>query len=149
MSPRQQTVRVELSLEQARALQKLAAREGGPAGEAAPRLAAAIPPPKPAPKPGDPFECPSCGGTDWTADYYQAMRQGVDLVVGEDGAPVLEEWREDSTSYDDGDSETINYNCEDCHHEITLGTFTFAPIDTEKQLALAMATPPPARGPER
>lgn len=147
MSPRHGTVRVDLSLEQARALQELAARQSGPAGEAAPLLAAAIPPPKAAPKPGDPFECPNCGGTDWTADYYQAVRQGIALVVGADGAPAAEDWCGDEASYDDGDTKVEAYTCDGCHHEIKLGDFTFVPIDKEK-LLMAMA-PAVAGGPER
>jgi DNA-directed RNA polymerase subunit RPC12/RpoP len=89
-------------------------------GEAVPEITQA---------PGKPYRCPSCGESEWQADYYNAVRQGVRLVAGENGEPVDDDYLGDEETYDDGCIENERYVCLNCDHEIVLGEFRFIPAD--------------------
>ncbi len=79
--------------------------------------------------PGKPYRCPSCGESEWQADYYNAVRQGVRLVAGENGEPVDDDYLGDEATYDDGGTENERYVCLSCDHEIVFGEFRFIPTD--------------------
>lgn len=76
-------------------------------------------------KVGEPFPCPHCGESDWKADYYQAVNQGIGLIVGEDGMPEEGEYDGCEDTYDDGCSENERYVCNACRHAIVFGEFRF------------------------
>lgn len=75
-----------------------------------------------------PFACPNCGGTEWTAHYMVPESQGVELFLGEDGKPESGDYDGATKSYDAGADDF--YECGPC------GTF----IDGDGKLAEACAT---------
>jgi hypothetical protein len=79
--------------------------------------------------PGEPYRCPDCGESQWKADYYNAVGQGVRLLTGENGEPVDDDYLGDEEAYDDGGTETERYVCLCCYHEIVFGEFRFIPTD--------------------
>ena len=80
------------------------------------------------PEPAPPaFACPGCGASDWRADYYNAVHQGVTVSVGNDGRPQLDAWDGDEETYDDGCTEEDRLVCQACGHVAALGEFRFIP----------------------
>lgn len=73
------------------------------------------------------YKCPECGGTEWKADYYQAVWQTVTLEDN-DGAPVFGDYTGVTGSYDDGSTQDEAYRCCSCSHTVELGTFRMLPI---------------------
>lgn len=72
------------------------------------------------------MECPNCGSSDnFSADYYQAVRQGCNLYVSEDGSIHADDWSGDEQSYDDGCTENDRFVCQDCLWEVTVADWTF------------------------
>lgn len=84
----------------------------------------------PAPEPaavGAPFPCPNCGESNWKADYYQAVSQGVALYVDENGSFEYGDYLGDEDSYDDGSTEDEALRCRSCDHHLVLGVFRLIP----------------------
>lgn len=77
------------------------------------------------------YICPSCGESDWRAEYYEAAYQDVLLVAGEDGRPEIADWGVGAYGHYDGDTENEALKCNNCEHRIVLGTFTFVPTEGE------------------
>jgi hypothetical protein len=75
--------------------------------------------------------CPTCGGEDFEADYYQAVKQGCRLYVGADGKPYADDW-DGCVSYDDGCSQDERFVCVGCGHEIVVGSFEFKELAEPK-----------------
>lgn len=72
---------------------------------------------------GAAFPCPNCGMSEWKADYYEAVWQTCDLVMGSDGEVEFVEYTGVTGSYDDGSTEDESYRCSSCDHTIKLGAF--------------------------
>lgn len=86
------------------------------------------------------FQCPGCGCSDaWKADYYEAVWQGVELLVGPDGQPEPFEYDGLTGSYDDGATENDRYVCQRCGHEIVAGAFVFFPADAPRTMTAKQA----------
>lgn len=89
--------------------------------------------------PGDPFPCPNCGESNWKADYYQAVSQGLVLVIGDDGEREYGDYAGDEETYDDGSTEDEALHCRECGHTIPLGVFRM--IDEEDLAKLRELVP--------
>jgi hypothetical protein len=74
------------------------------------------------------FPCPSCGGTEWKADYYEAVWQTISLFVGDDGKPVFGDYTGVTGSYDDGSTADEAWVCRSCDHRLELCEFKMVPV---------------------
>lgn len=76
------------------------------------------------------FACPACGEDDaWKADYYEAVWQSIDLLVGANGEPEMGDYTGVTGSYDDGSTLDECYRCGNCDYTIDLGKFEFVPAE--------------------
>jgi hypothetical protein len=85
------------------------------------------------------FECPECGGTEWKADYYEAVWQTIKLVRGEGGEPEFVDYTGVTGTYDDPSTEDEAYRCRSCEYTITLGTFEMLPLSPAEAVKQAQA----------
>lgn len=71
----------------------------------------------------DTFACPNCGGTEWKADYYEAVWQSVAVVANAngDGTPVIADYTGVTGSYDDGSTENEALRCCSCEYTVPIG----------------------------
>lgn len=93
----------------------------------------------PSPTLGTPFPCPSCGGTDWRADYYTAVSQSVTLLHGPEGQPEVNDWTGVMTEYEDLDTPEDALVCAECDDRIDLAPVLITPA--MRDLARAILLP--------
>ncbi len=69
-----------------------------------------------------PFVCPDCGGTDFKANYYEAVWQSI-AVDDVNGQPEFVDYTGSSGTYDDGSTVDEAIACCSCDWTSYLGTF--------------------------
>jgi hypothetical protein len=76
----------------------------------------------PEPRPGGAYPCPDCGAEDWRVTYQVYQSQDAAVSVGEDGRPVVGEYRGNTcVDYDGG--RDVEMSCQECG--------TLVPLDVQ------------------